>query len=42
LETKSTIVQREPLDCIDKRLRIRCFEQVNQELPSDTFFVPEE
>jgi hypothetical protein len=42
IQTKSTIVQREPPESVDERLRRRCFEQVNQELPSDKFFVPEE
>lgn len=42
METKSTIVQREPLECIDEKLRTKCFQQVNQELPFDNFFVPEE
>lgn len=42
LETKSSIIQREPLESIDEKLRNKCFEQVNQELPADNFFIPEE
>ena len=42
MQTKTTIIQRELPENIDEKLRRRCFQQVNQELPSDNFFVPEE
>ena len=42
LETKTAIIQREPLERIDEKLREKCFQQVCEELPSDNFFIPEE
>jgi len=42
MDTKAVIVQAEPLESIDERLRRRCFDQVNKELPSENFFVPGE
>lgn len=42
METKATLIQREPLEAVDEKLRRRCFDQVNRELPADSFFVPEE
>jgi uncharacterized protein YebE (UPF0316 family) len=42
LETKTTIVKGEPAEGIDERLRRRCIEKVNRELPPNNFFVPEE
>ena len=42
LETKHAILQKEPPEGIDEKLRRSCFEQVKQELPPDNFFVPEE
>jgi hypothetical protein len=42
MKTKTTIIQKEPSESIDERLRRRCFEQVNQELPLDSFFIPKE
>lgn len=40
--TKGSIIEREPLESIDEKLNNKCFEQVNQELPADNFFIPEE
>jgi hypothetical protein len=40
LETKATI--KEPPEAANEKLRMKCFEQVKEELPSDKFFVPEE
>jgi len=40
METKTTIIQREPLERIDEKLRIKCFRQVCEELPVDDFFIP--
>lgn len=42
MKTKSTIIKEEPIEDIDEELRKICFEQVNKELPADSFFVPEE
>ena len=42
METKSTIIKEEPAEGIDQTLRKRCQEQVNQELPMDSFFIPED
>lgn len=42
MENKSTIVKNEPTERIDEKLRTKCFHQVNQELPVDIFFIPEE
>lgn len=42
METKSNIIKREPLEGINEKIRSKCFDQVNQELPSDSFFIPEE
>jgi hypothetical protein len=40
MEKRSAIVKKETAEAIDEKLREKCFEQVNQELPSDKFFVP--
>ncbi len=42
METKSAIVESEPTETIDEKLREKCFQQVNQELPADNLFIPEE
>lgn len=42
MENKSTIVKNEPTERMDEKLRTKCFHQVNQELPVDIFFIPEE
>ena len=42
METKSAIIKSEPTESIDEKLRTRCFRQVNQELPAENFFIPEE
>jgi len=42
MKTRTTIIQKEPTEGVDDRLRNKCFEQVNKELPPDNFFVPEE
>lgn len=41
MESKSTIVGKEPLQSPSKRLKSECQNQVNNELPADKFFVPE-
>lgn len=40
MEKRSDIVKKERAEAIDEKLREKCVEQVNQELPSDKFFVP--
>jgi hypothetical protein len=40
MEKKSDIVKKETAEGIDRKLRQKCYEQVNLELPSDKFFVP--
>ena len=42
METKSAIIKYEPPEKIDEKLRTKCFQQVNHELPFGNFFVPEE
>ena len=42
METKASIVKSEPAESIHEKLRTKCFHQVNQELPVDIFFIPEE
>ena len=42
METKIVIVQREPLESVDVKLSTKTFQQVNHELPCNTFFIPEE
>ncbi len=41
MDTKSTIIQDEPLECVDEKLRTKCYKKVLQELPVNSFFVPE-
>jgi len=40
MEKKSDISKRETAEAIDEKLRKKCFDRVNQELPCDKFFVP--
>jgi len=40
MDRKSDITKKETAEAIDENLRRKCFEQVNQELPCDKFFVP--
>lgn len=40
MEVKSDIVKGETAEAIDEKLRQKCYEQVNLELPYDKFFVP--
>ena len=42
LDTKATIIESEPSEDIDEKLRKICYEKVNKELPVDKFYVPEE
>ena len=42
IEAKKSITQKEPAEGINEKLRERCYNQVNKELPSDYFFIPEE
>ncbi len=42
MKTKTTIIKEEPTEGVDEKLRRLCFEQVKRELPSDSFFIPEE
>jgi len=40
MEKRSHIVKSETDEAIDEKLRQKCYEQVNLELPYDEFFVP--
>ena len=42
LETKATIIQKEPIDAIDERNKTECQTLVEKQLPDNIFFVPEE
>jgi hypothetical protein len=41
MDSKSKIIQKEPKEAINQKLRRECFNQVNTELPANNFFVPE-
>lgn len=42
MEAKKSIIRKEPAEGINEKLRERCYNQVNKELPSGYFFIPEE
>ncbi len=42
MEAKKSIIQKEPAEGINEKLRERCYDQVNKELPSGYFFITEE
>jgi hypothetical protein len=42
IEMKSEIVKDEPTDKIDDQLRESCYKRVLEELPLDSYFIPEE
>ena len=42
IEAKKGIIQKEPAEGVNEKLRERCYNQVNKELPYNNFFIPEE
>ena len=42
IKAKKGIIQKEPAEGVNEKLRERCYNQVNEELPCNNFFIPEE